>query len=329
MPRLREEGYDVVVLGGGHAGLQAGLKAALLHHTAAILDRGPKYARSFYAPKMDNIPGHPDGISGHKLLDVQIAHVRKWEERVGYFTPARAKVARAVDGGFEVDFDWLMQPRTTRGRALVLALGVIDRIPEVGGAIKTIFPWANQALVDFCIFCDGHLMPGRDVATIGAGVYAAQTALDLLHFEPKSMVLLTNGQPLLADASEEQRAALTAELARRSIEVLPQPIAALDGIREKKFVVKFADGSARTFDKGFSALDWWSLNQEIPRSLGARFDPEGYVVTDEDCRVLAESSGEPIPGLYAVGDLRNGWNQIPEAWATAERAIIHAYGYYL
>ncbi len=81
-------------------------------------------------------------------------------------------------------------------------------------------------------------------------------------------------------------------------------------------------------DKGFSALGFYDLHRPIPESLGAQFDREGYVVTDEDCRVL-DGTGTPIPGLYCVGDLRNGWNQIPEAWATAERAMIHAYGYYL
>ena len=71
------------------------------------------------------------------------------------------------------------------------------------------------------------------------------------------------------------------------------------------------------------------MHAVIPRSLGCRFDPEGFVVTDEDCRALAEATGEPIPGLYCIGDLRNGWNQIPEAWATAERAVIHAWASYL
>jgi thioredoxin reductase len=71
------------------------------------------------------------------------------------------------------------------------------------------------------------------------------------------------------------------------------------------------------------------MHGDIPRSLGCAFDTDGFVRTDEDCRALDATTLEPIPGLYAIGDLRNGWNQIPEAWATAERAVIHAYGYYL
>lgn len=327
MPRLKPS-YDVVVLGGGHAGLAAGLKAALLHHTAAIVDRGPKYSRSYYAPVLDNIPGFPDGISGHKLLDAQIAAVRKQEARVGYFTPATAVSARRVDSGFEATFEWLKATHSVRGKALVLALGVVDRMPEVGGQIDPIFPWANLGIVDFCIFCDGHTMPGKRVGVLGNDAYAVRNALDLWHFEPASVELLTMGRPLLEGSDEAERAQLTEELARTGTAVVDGPIAGFDGIRERQFHVRFADGSVRQYDKGFSALGFYDMHSNIPRSLGARFDAEGYVVTDEDCRVL-DAGGAPIPGLYCVGDLRNGWNQIPEAWATAERALIHAYGYYL
>jgi thioredoxin reductase len=52
-------------------------------------------------------------------------------------------------------------------------------------------------------------------------------------------------------------------------------------------------------------------------------------VVDEDCRALSAADGGPIPGLYVVGDQKSGWNQIPEAWASAERAVLHAWAEYL
>ena len=321
--------YDFVIVGGGHAGLQAGLKAAMLGYTAAIVDRGPKYSRSYYAPKMDNIPGHPDGVSGHKLLDEQIAAVRKVDASVGYFTPARASRAERTSEGYAVTFEWLKQTLVARGRVLVLAMGVVDRIPEVGGRIDPIFPWANQAIVDFCILCDGHELIGRSIGVIGHDAFAARTALDLLHFRPASVEMLTHGHSLLEGVAPEERTALASALAAGHIPATELEITGFDGIREGRFGVRFADGSQRTFDRGFSALGWYDLHQELPRSLGCRFDAEGYVVTDEDSRALAGSDGAPIPGLYCVGDQRSGWNQIPEAWATAERAIIHAYAEYL
>jgi thioredoxin reductase (NADPH) len=327
-PRLKEQ-YDLVVVGGGHAGLQAGLKAALLHHTAAVIDRGPKYSRSFYAPKMDNIPGFPDGISGHKLLDQQVLAVRAQEERVGYFSPAHVNGVERSEKGFTVPFEWLKQSMVARGRAMILAMGVVDRMPIVAGKIDTIFPWANFAIVDFCVLCDGHELPGKSVAVLGHDAFAARTALDLFHFEPKSVEILTEGMPFLGEEPESVRDELLAQLTQAGATRVETAIGGLEGIREKRLVVRFSDGSVRDYDKGFSALGWYDMHDAIPRSLGARFDPEGYVVTDVDGRVIADSTGEVIPGLYCVGDQRSGWNQIPEAWATAERAVIHAYAEYL
>ncbi|MGD0718600.1 MAG: NAD(P)/FAD-dependent oxidoreductase [Thermoplasmata archaeon] len=328
-PRLQES-YDFAIVGGGHAGLQAGLKAALLGHTAALIDRGPKFSRSYYAPRMDNIPGFPAGISGHKLLDAQIAAVRQVDASVGYFTPAEVtSVERSEEGRFAVTFEWLKQRQVARARAVILAMGVVDRMPVIGGKIDPIFPWANQAIVEFCVLCDGHTLPGKSVAVLGHDAFAARTAIDLLHFHPASVEILTHGRPLLEGSTEAERVDLERRLAEHQIPHHEPEMVGFDGIREGRFHVRFADGSVRQYDKGFSALGWYQMNERIPRSMGARFDADGFVVTDEDCRVLSAATGEPIPGLYCVGDLRNGWNQIPEAWATAERAVIHAYSWYL
>ena len=327
-PRLKD-GYDLVVVGGGHAGLQAALKGALLQHSVALLDRGPKYSRSYYAPHMMNIPGFPQGVSGHHLLDQQIQAVRAHEDRIGYFTPATVSTVARAETGFTITFDWLKQSLSTRARAVVLAMGVVDRIPEVGGKIDTIFPWANQAIVDFCILCDGWDLVDRSVAVLGHDAFAARTVLDVLAFHPKSVELLTLGHAFLEGVPEPDRSTLATTLEERGVPHVPTGIAGFDGLREKRFGVRFADGTSRTYDRGFSALGWYTMHESIPRSLGCRFDADGYVVTDEDCRAIAEATGEPIPGLYCIGDQRNGWNQIPEAWATAERAVVHAWASYL
>lgn len=327
LPRLKDA-YDLVVVGGGHAGLQAGFKASLLRHTAAVFDRGPKYARSYYAPAMDNIPGFPGSISGHALLDKQVEQVRSAEAWVGYFAPAQVHAVRAEEGGYVVEADWLKQKVSTRARAVVLAMGLVDKMLQLKGDIKPIFPWANFGIVDFCILCDGHGMEGKSIGVLGHDRFGVLNALDLVHFAPASIELLTHGRPLLADEPEAARHELRAALEAQHIPVIETPIQGLDGIREKRFTLHFTDGSVRSYDKGFSALGWWDLHQEIPRSLGATFDSDGFVRVDEDCRVL-DAASRPVPGLYCVGDLKSGWNQVPEAWASAERAVIHAYAEYL
>jgi thioredoxin reductase (NADPH) len=327
-PRLRER-YDLVIIGGGHAGLQAAEKAALLRRTAALIDRGPKYSRSYYAPRMDNIPGFPEGISGHRLLDQQVAAVRALSEWVDYFAPARAVGAVREEDGYCVRFDWLKQQLSARGPSLVLAMGVVDRIPEVGGKIDPIFPWANQALVDFCLVCDGHDLVGRSVGVLGHETVAARTALDLFEFAPSSVEILTHGRPPEFGRTPEETAEIDRALAERRVAVVGATISGFDELREKRFGVRFVDGTHRSYDRGFSALGWYDMHDAVPRSLGCRFDAEGYVAVDDDCRALGADGGSPIPGLYAIGDLKSGWNQIPEAWASAERAVLHAWAEYL
>jgi thioredoxin reductase (NADPH) len=278
---------------------------------------------------MDNIPGFPDGISGHKLLDAQVAALRTVDSSVGYVAPARATAVHRDAEGFVVEFDWLGQHQRARGRGLILAMGVVDRIPEVAGTIETIFPWANLGLVYFCTFCDGHELVGRRVAVLGHDAFAARTALDLTHWNPKSMELLTFGRTFLEGVPDAEAESLRRELAAKGVTAVEAAVVGFDGIREKEFHVRFADGSLRPYDRGFSGLGWYAMNQEFPRALGCAFDADGYVRTDEDCRALSTESDSPIPGLYCIGDQRNGWNQIPEAWSSAERAVIHAYAYYL
>lgn len=321
--------YDILVLGGGHAGLQAGYKAGLLHQTAAIIDRGPKYSRSYYAPHMMNIPGFPDGISGHRLLDLQIEQVKRVSAWTAYLSPCTVQKVEREGEGYAITFERLRQVHTVRGKVLVLAHGVVDRIPHVHGSIEPIFPWANNGIVDFCILCDGHKLTGKSVAVLGDGAFAAHTALDLFHFRPSSVTILSHGQPFLLEVSPREREELTRSLRAHGVRILPQEIVDFAEIREKRFGVVFADGSKESFDKGFSGLGWYSTHEEVPRALGGTITGEGYVATDDDCRVLAADGSGPIPGLYAVGDLRDGWKQVPEAWATAERAVIHAFAFYL
>ncbi len=318
-----------MIVGGGHAGLQAALKAALLRRSALVVDRGPKYGRSYYAPKMDNIPGFPEGVSGHRLLDLQIAALKPHAEFVTYVTPALATAARRDEGGFGLEFDWLKRHHAVRGRALVLAMGVVDRMPEVAGKIDGIFPWANQALVDFCLLCDGHEMPGKSIAVLGHDAFAARLALDLLEFAPKSIEILTNGRPFLGEVEATERASLEPLLAAGGVGHWEERIAGYDGLREREFRVRFENGDERRYDRGFSGLGWYDMHTAIPRTLGCALDAEGFVAVDEDCRALAEGDRRPIPGLYVVGDLKSGWNQVPEAWASAERAVVHAWANYL
>ena len=183
-------------------------------------------------------------------------------------------------------------------------MGVVDRMLEIGGEIKPIFPWANQALVEFCILCDGHTLGGKSVAVLGHDPFAARTALDLLHFHPSSVEMLTHGHPLLEGASELEATSLRAALAEAHIRAVDQRSVGFDEIREQRFGVRFADGSHRSYDRGFSALGWY----RPPPG-----DPPRARVSVRRGRLCRDRRG--LPG--ALGDERGGQSPASTAWATS------------
>lgn len=316
-----EEIYDFIVVGGGPVGLHAGLKAALLNHTALVLDKGRKWCRIWFVPRVDNIPTHPEGISGSDLVNLGRKALKKYEDKVE-LKDLFEVVEIEKEDGFKVKAMSKRAKETVefRSRAVILATGVIDRQPEIGGSIQPILPYANKGLVHYCLFCDGHMMTGQDVAVIGHGELAANTAFDLGFFGAKSVTILTHGKEMF----EEEREGLMDKLSAQGVENVKEKITGLFGLDENLLGVEFEDGSKRKFDSGMVALGLFRINNELVASLGGQLDEEGYIVTDEDCRVL-DNSGSPIEGLYAVGDVRNDWNQITIGFGDAERAVIHAY----
>ncbi|UCD92333.1 MAG: NAD(P)/FAD-dependent oxidoreductase [Methanobacteriota archaeon] len=321
-----EEIYDFIIVGGGPVGLHAGLKAALLNHTALVLDKGRKWCRIWFVPRVDNIPTHPDGISGRELVKLGREALEKYGHKVQL-----KDLFEVVQ--IEKDDVFKIKAMSERGkglvefksRAVILATGIIDNQPIINGSIRPILPYANKGLVHYCLFCDGHMMTGQDVAVIGHGEFAANTAFDLTFFEAKSVTILTNGKEMFEDKNQD---VLSSKLSESGVEIVKEEITGLFGLDKNLFGIEFQDGFKKEFDSGMVALGLFRINNDLAVSLGGQLDEDGYVVTDEDCRVL-DGSGSPVKGLYAVGDVRNDWNQITIGFGDAERAVIHAYSYYL
>lgn len=330
---MTDEVLDILIVGGGPVGLHAGFKAGLLNLRAIVVDKGRKWSRAYYVPKFHSIPFSPEGLSGRALIE----GLRKALGNVKDFV--RVEDFVAVEG-IEREADIFKSrgvyhptktARVYRSKVVILATGITDRQPLIGGELKTILPYANKGLVHYCIICDGNLARGQNVAVIGHERRAAFTALDLMHFQPRAVNILTDGKKLfegeLTENPDDLRE-LRKTLESEGVKVVEEKILGLFGLETGVFGVKLAGGREMSFDRAFIALGLYKMNNELAVQLGGRINEEGYILVDGDCRVLDEN-GSPVPGLYAIGDINSNWNQIMVGFGDAERAVIHAFAEYL
>lgn len=340
LPRLPGAVADIAIIGAGPAGLHAALKAALLFHTAVVFDKGRKHGRIAFAPRVDNIPGFPRGISGSQLLELQREHIQEYEKRQGrsfveFVEPAEVTAVRRPEP--EAPFELTARLQKTgeevvrRARVVILATGVVDRQPYIGEwserDIRPILPYANKGTVDYCLICDAHAIAGRTVAVIGLDYNALGIAVSLRdRFGAKPTVVgciacaLGESHPPGAEHEEVRQTA--AEL---GIPIVIKGIRSLQGLKDGTLGLTFEDGTTAEFDKGLMSLGWYKMNTELAAQMGAALDRAGYVRTTEDCEAIG-AKGEPIPGFFVIGDIRSEtWNQIPIALGDAESAVVHAY----
>ena len=127
-------------------------------------------------------------------------------------------------------------------------------------------------------------------------------------------MLLTHGMEL-EDLNDHER------LREKSIPVLRDEIVDLVGLEKHKFGVVLKSRETRYFDSGFVCLGYYRTGVDLALKLGGHLSEDGFLVTSEDGQLLRDD-GKPIEGVFAVGDVRNSWNQIPIGWGDAEKAVI-------
>lgn len=341
----QDESTDVLIVGGGPAGLMAALKSALLFHTARVVDKGPRTGRAFWVTRMDNIPGYPRGVSGRKLMEdlrAQIANAEEVAQRKFVTMEERTlvtRLSRGDDGVYTLEGhrvegrDGVGETVRFRARAVVLATGVVDRQPYIGDDasardMAAILPYANKGIAKYCLLCDGHLVRGKRVAVLGLGPGSVGIAESLRdHFGASAVEVVMCIACATGGAAHEhaRHEDLIRETEAKGIPVVDQTITRLEGLEEDRIRLHLADGSSREYDRAWISFGWYKVNNDLARQAGAAIDDDGYARSTEDCEAIDEA-GNPIAGLYIVGDLRaETWKQVPIAMGDAESAIIHAY----
>jgi thioredoxin reductase (NADPH) len=293
---------DCAILGAGPAGLTALTYLARFHRRAVALGGAGPRPRLLLIDRSYNLPGYPDGISGIALL----RRLREQAEEMG--GRVLDTIARRVEGE-RGDFTiHLADGSPLRARAVLLAMGVCDRQPDIPG----IEPHIGH-FVRYCPVCDGYEHTGKRLGILGHGPAVARHALFLRTFSDRIAVFLHGASP-------ETLGRYRTTLDRRGIPVYPPRVVRIleDGENPESdhpgCGVALADGTEHPLAVLYGALGC-DVNLDPVRHLGLKLDHEGYVLVD----INQQTS---LPGLYAAGDLVSDINQISVAFGQAAVAAV-------
>jgi thioredoxin reductase (NADPH) len=302
-----EKTYEVIIVGGGPAGLAAGLYCQRAALDAVLVEKGLLGGQIAISKDVENYPG-VEGITGFDLAEKMLHHARSFG-----LTVLQEEVA-AITAGSPVHTVRLANGDILHAAALILA---------VGGSVKKLgVPGEAEYLgsgVSYCATCDGFFFRDKNVVVVGGGDTAVEEALYLAKIARK-VSLVHRGNTMRASRILQNRLA-----GESRIEVIWNTV--ITEIRgDGKTVNAVSTRNTESGKEGeiptdgvFVFIGYAPNNQLIPPAV--RINEQGFVITDERC----ETS---VPGIFAAGDLRQKFaNQIVVAAADGCIAALAAAHY--
>jgi thioredoxin reductase (NADPH) len=281
---MERDGYDVVVAGGGLAGLTAGLTAARLGRTALVLTGSIPGGLLLSIDRVDGVPGFPDGVAGYELCP----SVQTQADDAG------AEVAGVeLDALEPADDGWTIATADGRvhARAVVIATGAGFRPLDVPGEERL-----RGHGVSSCASCDGPLLGGKTAAVVGGGDSALQEALTLAETAAR-VVILHRGEQLDGQESYRRRVAEQPRIEIR-YRVVVEEIVGAESV-----------GALRVRDLASDAVEELEVAAVFPfvglRPNTERF--EEHVELDAHGAVRTNGSLQTdAAGVFAAGVVRSG-----------------------
>ncbi|MBO0685425.1 MAG: thioredoxin-disulfide reductase [Candidatus Dormibacteraeota bacterium] len=276
------EQFDVIIVGGGPAGLAAGLYAARMDMRTVLLDRGPLGGQLLNTELIEDYPGF-ESILGADLATKMGEHAQKFGLDVRQFESVSEvdvdergrKVVRLEDG------------TELKAPAVILAAGGLPRRLEVPGEQE----FAGRG-VSYCAVCDGAFFKGEELLVVGGGDAALEEGDFLTRYASKVYIIHRRdqfrAQPILQDRAR----------ANPKIEfILEAQVKEIEGDGKVQRVRYVQRGDEKELQVGGVFIFVGFLPNSTILKPHADHEAEGYLVTDRNMQTSIE-------GLWAVGDVR-------------------------
>lgn len=292
--------YDVMIIGGGPAGLTAGLYAARSRLKALLLEKTLTGGQAFSTEMIENYPGFPQGISGPELT----SKMRAQAEAFGL----------EIKTGFKVDtiessagFTVYSGDETLESKTIIIATGADSR--KLGIAGESEFTGRG---VSYCATCDGAFFKDRTIAVVGGGDAAIEEALFLTKFASRVFVIHRRAELRATKVLQER--AFNHDKIEFIWDSVPESIEGGQSVESISIRNVKTDELTQVDIAGvFFYIGTDPNTSFLPKEVN--LDEKGYIVTDAR---LATS----VQGIFAAGDVRR--NQLKQVIVAASEGAIAA-----
>ncbi len=298
-----EKEYDVIIIGGGPAGLSAGIYTGRARLRSLLIDKGLPGGRIVDAELVENYPGFLEGISGLELTELMSKQAAKFgletltAEVTGLELKGKQRIVKTAEGDFVA-------------KAVIIAAGS-DHVP-LGVPGEKEFTGKG---VSYCATCDAYFCRDKPVAVVGGGNAAVHEALQLTKFASK-VTMIHRREELRATRIIQEKAFAEPKIEFRWNTVVEAVEG--EGMVKRLSLRNVLTGEKTTLDicGVFVAIGLKPSTDHFKGVLP--LDKAGFIITNEKMET-------GISGIFAAGDIRaHSIRQVIAAAGDGAVAAIHA-----